>query len=217
MADDTSRAGASYATQQVLEFVNRVHAAHDPALEQAFRAPEKNAMPAIQVGPSEGRTLGILLRMINARKAVELGTLAGYSAIHMGRALPEDGHLYSVEYEPLHARVARDNIEAAGLSKKITVLEGAGLTVLPTIEKHGPFDAVFIDADKVNYTHYARWARQHLRKGGLLIADNAYFFGNLMEDSAGGEAMRTMHEEAARYFDSVCLPTPDGMVVGLLR
>ena len=140
-------------------------------------------IPAIQVGPSEGKLLELLLRLAGAKKVVEVGTLVGYSAIHMARALPAGGHLWSVEFEPSHAEVARANIAAAGLADKVTVLVGAGRDVLPTLNGNGPFDAVFIDADKVNYDHYGQWAVENLRPGGLVLGDNAYLFGELLEDS----------------------------------
>jgi predicted O-methyltransferase YrrM len=174
-------------------------------------------MPAIQLGASEAKAVALLLRLAGARKVVEVGTLAGYSALVMARALPEDGHVWTVEFDPKHARVARENLGAAGLGSRVTVLEGAGLTVLPTLEPLGPFDAVFVDADKRNYDGYGRWAARNVRKGGLLIGDNAFLFGRLLEDSAEAAAMRRFHEEAAETFDTACLPTLDGMLVGLKR
>ena len=215
MADDQSRAGQRYATEDILAWVNQVHAGHDAGLARAFATPAD--MPAIMVGPSEGRLLSLLLRMIGARKVVEVGTLAGYSAIHMARALPPDGHLWTVEYEPHHADVARGNVAAAGLADRISVHVGAGLDVLPTLSAHGPFDAVFLDADKGNYDGYARWALQHLRPGGLILGDNAYLFGELLTDNRTGEAMRAFHALVAERCDSVCIPTPDGLVVGIVR
>ncbi len=215
MADQDSREGKSYQTPAIIKFVNDTHAPHDAALAQAFAVPE--GIPAIQVGPSEGKLLELLLRMINARKVVEVGTLVGYSAIHMARALPPDGHLWSIEYEAKHAEIARKNIERAGLASRVTVVVGAGIDMLPTLEKQGPFDAVFIDADKANYDRYGRWATEHLRKGGLVIGDNAYLFGELFEDADRGRAMRAFHEHVAKTCDSVCIPTPDGLVVGIKR
>ena len=215
MADDTSRAGARYTSQAILDYTNRVHAAHDDALAKAFTVPE--GIPAIQVGPSEGKLLRLLLRLASAKKVVEVGTLVGYSAINMARALPKDGHLWSVEYEARHAEVARENIARAGLSDRISVHVGAGRDVLPTLAGNGPFDVVFIDADKVNYDHYGRWALANLRSGGLVIGDNAYLFGELMEDSDRGRAMRAFHELVAAGCDSVCVPTPDGLVVGIKK
>jgi caffeoyl-CoA O-methyltransferase len=210
MADNDSRAGARYATEEILSYVNRTHASHDAGLAKAFAVPE--GMPAIQVGPSEGRLLYLLMKMIGATKIVEVGTLAGYSAIHMARALPAGGQLWTIEYEPKHAEVARANIAAAGLADRITVLVGAGRDVLPTLQ--GPVDAVFIDADKGNYDHYGQWAIEHLRPGGLVLGDNAYLFGKLLEDSDNGRAMRRFHELVAASCESVCLPTPDGLVLG---
>jgi caffeoyl-CoA O-methyltransferase len=217
MADRDSRSGARYADAEILDYVNRIHAGHDAGLERAFRASDDTDIPAIQVGPGEGRMLELLLRLVNARKVVEIGTLAGYSAIRCARALGDGGHLWTIEYMAHHAEVARANIAAAGVADKIDVVVGKALEVLPTLEKHGPFDAVFIDADKENYDHYGRWAARHLRPGGLLLGDNAFLFGNLLQETPAAQAMRRFHEEATQAFDSVCVPTPDGLLVGIKR
>jgi caffeoyl-CoA O-methyltransferase len=215
MADSSSRSGARYATTPILDYTGKVHAAHDAALAQAFTVPE--GIPAIQVGPSEGKLLELLLRLVGAKKVVEVGTLIGYSAIRMAHALPAGGRLWSVEFEQKHAEVARANIAKAGFADRVEVLVGAGRDVLPTLDARGPFDVVFIDADKVNYDHYGRWAIANLRKGGLVIGDNAYLFGELLDDSDRGRAMRAFHELVAAACDSVCVPTPDGLVVGIKR
>jgi caffeoyl-CoA O-methyltransferase len=215
MADKDSRAGKRYDNTQIIEYVNRVHAGHDSGLAQAFAVPD--GIPAIQVGPSEGRFLNLLMRIAGAKKVVEVGTLVGYSAIQMARALPAGGKLWSVEFEPKHAEVARANITAAGVADRVEVLVGAGVDVLPTLVGHGPFDAVFIDADKVNYAAYGAWAIANLRKGGLVIGDNAYLFGELTDDNDRARAMRSFHEQVAAACDSVCLPTPDGLVVGVKK
>ena len=217
MADTDSRAGLRYADQGGLDFVSRVHASHDEGLAGAFDAPASEDMPAIMVGPSEGKLLELMVRLAGATKVVEIGTLAGYSAIRMARALPDGGHLWTFEYDPRHAEVARANIARAGLADRVDVMVGAALEQLPSIESHGPFDLVFVDADKGNYDNYGRWARAHLRPGGLLVGDNAYLFGKLMEESDTGAAMRRFHEETAEAFDSVCVPTPDGMVIGIKK
>ncbi len=216
MADDSSRGGAKrYTTPELLDYVNRVHTSHDAALAQAFAVP--SGIPAIQVGPSEGRLLHLLLRLAGARKVVEVGTLVGYSAIHMARALAPGGHLWSIEFEPRHAELARANLAAAGLTDRATVLVGSARDVLPTLVPEAPFDAVFIDADKEAYDHYGRWALDHLRPGGLVLGDNAYLFGELLADSDRGRAMRAFHELVAAACDSVCIPTPDGLVLGVKR
>jgi caffeoyl-CoA O-methyltransferase len=217
MADTDSRAGASYATPAILDWLAGLHAPHDAALRRAFDAPGAHGMPAIQLGPSEAKAVALLLRLAGAKKVVEIGTLAGYSALVMARALPADGRVWTIEHDPRHARVARENLAAAGLAGRVTVLEGAGLAVLPTLVSEGPFDAVFVDADKGNYDRYGRWAAKNLRKGGLLIGDNAYLFGRLLGDSDEAAAMRRFHEEAREAFEAVCLPTPDGLLIGLRR
>jgi len=217
MADADSRSGASYATREILDWLSRVHAPHDAALARAFDAPAAHGMPAIQLGASEAKAVALLLKLAGARKVVEVGTLAGYSALVMARALPTNGHVWTIEYDPKHAGVARENLAAAGLAERVTVLEGAGLDILPRLERHGPFDAVFIDADKVNYDRYGRWAADNTRPGGLLVGDNAFLFGRLLEDSREAAAMRRFHEEARAHFDTVCLPTPDGMLLGVRR
>lgn len=217
MADRDSRGGAAYHDAAILAWVDGLHHPHDPALAAAFEAPERHGMPAIQVGRGEGALLGLLLRLAKAREVVEVGTLAGYSTVHLARAVGPTGHVWSVEYDPKHAAVARDVLSDAGLAQRVTVVEGAGVDALPTLEAEGPFDAVFIDADKVSYDRYGRWAAQNLRPGGLLIGDNVFLFGRLLGDGDDAVAMRRFHEEARLAFDTVCVPTPDGLLVGVKR
>ena len=215
MADNDSRKGFRYADPAVLEWVDGVHAVHDAGLQAAFDAPDGERMPAIQVGKSEGKFLTLLMRLVGATNVVEIGCLAGYSAIRMARGMADGGRLWTIEFNPDFAAIARDNIATAGLSDRIEVVVGAGVDMLPTLEDHGPFDAVFVDADKVNYDQYGRWAAANLRSGGLLIGDNAHLFGNLLDDSDAAAAMRRFHEEAAEVTESVCIPTPDGMLIGI--
>jgi len=218
MADNDSRAGLKYFDQAILDYTNRVHASHDAGLDNAFSAPDREDMPAIQVGASEGKMLEVLTKMVGATRAVEVGTLAGYSAIRIARGLTDDGMLFTIEYDERHAAVAKANIEAAGLSHKVDVRVGAGVDVLPTLVSEGPFDVVFIDADKQNYDKYGQWAADNLRRGGLLIGDNAFLFGRLLaEEDDAATAMRRFHEDAAKAFYSVCLPTSDGQVIGIKK
>jgi caffeoyl-CoA O-methyltransferase len=215
MADNTSRAGASYASPAILELVERIHAAHDPALEHAYRSPEREQMPPISLAPSEGKLLSLLARLSGAKRAVEIGTLAGYSAIHLARGLGEGGVLHTLELEPRHAKIARANIAAAGLTARVEVHIGSAAEILPRLVAEGPFDLVFLDADKAGYPEYALWAADNLRAGGLLIADNSYYFGKLLEEEATAGAMRRFHEQLPARFASVCAPTPDGLVVAI--
>ena len=146
-----------------------------------------------------------------------MGTLAGYSAIWMARALAPGGRLWTVEADSRHAAIAANAFREAGVFDRVEVCVGQGRDVLPGLEAQGPFDAVFIDADKGNYDYYGEWACANLRPGGLLLGDNAYYFGKLLEDSEEAGAMRRFHELAAAHCESVCIPTPDGLVLGVRR
>jgi caffeoyl-CoA O-methyltransferase len=111
--------------------------------------------------------------------------------------------------------VASEVIGEAGFGDRVTLIKGDASEVLPKLSDSGPFCAVFLDADKGRYDQYGRWAAKHLRAGGLLVGDNAYLFGRLLEDADDARAMRRFHEEMARHFRSVCIPTPDGLAVGV--
>ena len=217
MADPSSRSGARYVDPRILAFVDRVHHPHDVGLSRAFDAPGQQNMPAIQVSPAEGGLLTLLIRLSAATKVVEIGTLAGYSAIRLARGLPPEGRLWTLELDPRHAQVARDNIDAAGVAHLVEVLVGPALESLAGLVEQGPFDVVFADADKENYPAYGRWAADNLRPGGLLIGDNSYLFGRLMDQTDSAAAMRAFHLQAVEAFDTACIPTPDGMLLGVRR
>ena len=146
----------------------------DPALDAALRASDAAGLPQIAVSPPQGKLLQLLARIRGARNILEIGTLGGYSTICLARALPEGGRLVSLEFDPRHAEVARGNIAAAGLADLVEVRVGAALDSLPKLkdEGAGPFDLVFIDADKSNNPHYVRWALELSRPGTLIIVDN---------------------------------------------
>ncbi len=227
MADAGSRLGAQrYDTPEILAYLQRLYAPEDEALRYALERIQAEGLPAIQIGPTEGKILYLLLRLAGARKVVEIGTLAGYSAIWIARALPPEGHLWTCERDPKHAAVARDVLQHAGLADRVTVVEGPASETLPNLEPQAPFDAVFVDADKGGYQRYGEWATQTLRPGGLLIGDNTYLFGRLVGGERPGArpvqpeeqaSMRGFHELLAACYEAVCLPTPDGLAVGMLR
>ncbi|MCC7479281.1 O-methyltransferase [bacterium] len=158
----------------------------DAALSGALDAVEAAGMPAISVAPPEGKLLHLLARMLGARRILEIGTLGGYSTIWLGRALPEDGRLISLEYEPRHAEVARANIERAGLSDRVEVRVGLALDLLPLVEADagGPFDLVFIDADKASIPEYIRWSKLLTRRGSLIIVDNVVRGGRVTDSNS---------------------------------
>ncbi|MFE7566762.1 O-methyltransferase [Streptomyces sp. NPDC057539] len=146
----------------------------DEALSAALAASDAAGLPAIAVAPNQGKLLQLLARIQGARTVLEIGTLGGYSTIWLARALPEDGKVISLEYDPRHAEVARANLAHAGLDKIAEVRTGPALETLPVLaaEGAGPFDLVFIDADKGNNPHYVEWALKLTRPGSVIIVDN---------------------------------------------
>jgi predicted O-methyltransferase YrrM len=157
----------------------------DPALAAAREASKAAGLPDIAVAPNQGKLLHLMARMIGARRILEIGTLGGYSAIWLARALPEGGELITLEYDPKHAEVARKNIAAAGLGDKVKVITGAAVDTLPTLE--GPFDLAFIDADKKSNPDYFRWALKLARKGGVIVIDNVIRGGRVIEAASTDE------------------------------
>jgi predicted O-methyltransferase YrrM len=158
----------------------------DPVLDQALAASEAAGLPAINVAPNQGKFLHLLARIQGARRILEIGTLGAYSTIWLARALPPDGRLITLESNPAHAEVARANIARAGLEGVVDVRVGRALDTLPQLasEGAGPFDMVFIDADKPSNPHYLAWALRLIRAGGLIIGDNVVRNGKVADSAS---------------------------------
>ncbi len=159
--------------------------APDAALEETLRTSDAAGLPQIAVSPLQGKFLYLMARLMKARSILEIGTLGGYSTIWMARALPADGRLVTLEYDPKHSEVARTNIARAGLTKLVDIRVGAALETLPSVE--GPFDLAFIDADKQNNPHYFEWALKLTRKGALIIIDNVVRDGKVADTANTNE------------------------------
>ena len=157
----------------------------DAALDEALRASTAGGLPAINVSPAQGKMLMLFAQLARARAILEIGTLGGYSTIWLARALPPGGRLVTLEYEPKHADVARANFARAGLADVVDLRVGAALDTLPKIaaEARGPFDLVFIDADKPNNPGYFEWALKLTRPGSLIVVDNAIRDGHIVDAS----------------------------------
>jgi predicted O-methyltransferase YrrM len=173
--------------------------ASDPTLDAALAASEAAGLPPIAVSALQGKLLMLLARGIGARRILEVGTLGGYSTIWLARALPEDGRLVTLEYSRRHAEVACGNIARAGLSGIVEVRVGRALDALPKLaaEKAGPFDLIFIDADKPNNPDYFKWALKLSRPGSLIVVDNVVRDGdvaNAKSRSADVLGVRRMNE-----------------------
>ena len=155
----------------------------DHALDAALKANAAAGLPPIDVAPNQGKLLHLLAKIQGAKTILEIGTLGGYSTIWLARALPEGGRLITLEYDPKHAEVARANIERAGLSHMVEVRVGLALVSLEQLaaEGSGPFDLIFIDADKPNNPAYLEWAIKLSRSGSLIIGDNVVRNGEVID------------------------------------
>lgn len=158
----------------------------DDALLAARRATAEAGMPDIAVAANQGKFLQLLAQVHRAHRILEIGTLGGYSTIWLARALPLDGTLITLEQDPKHARVARENIERAGLSGIVEVRQGVAMESLYDLRNEDPFDMVFIDADKVNNPGYLGWAIRLGRPGTLIVVDNVVRGGRVLD--AGSRA-----------------------------
>ncbi|HEY1808204.1 MAG TPA: O-methyltransferase [Acidobacteriaceae bacterium] len=164
----------------------------DPVLDAAQKASREAGLPDIAVTPSQGRFLHLLARMQQARRILEIGTLGGYSTIWLARALPPDGRLITLEADPTHLKVARDNIARAGLSHLVDQRLGLALEILPQLR--GPFDFIFIDADKENAAAYFDWAVRLSRPGTAILVDNVVRGGAVARPRAHDTSSRGIHE-----------------------
>jgi predicted O-methyltransferase YrrM len=155
----------------------------DPALEAALAANRAADLPAIDVTPLQGKFLELLVRISGARRVLEIGTLGGYSTLWLARALPEDGRVVSLELEPRHAKIARANLENAGLSDRVDIRVGPAADSLKALVTSGaaPFDCIFIDADKSGYPEYLEWSLKLSRPGTVIVADNVVREGAVID------------------------------------
>lgn len=216
MTEETRQALATYITN--------LFAPEDAVLAELREEIPRRRLPEIQVSAEQGRLLQVLLTTIDARRVLEIGTLAGYSAIWMARALPPHGRLVTLEIEPRHADVAREFIRRAQLGSIVEIRVGPALDSLVSLEREGgePFDACFIDADKENYPAYLDHALRLVRPGGLILGDNAFLDGRILdapETDAGARAMREFNQRVARHPElcSTIVPVRDGLSVSVVR
>ncbi|MES9557140.1 O-methyltransferase [Streptomyces sp. NPDC088190] len=168
---------------EVDDYFNGLLVGPDEALDAAVENSDAAGLPAIQVAANQGKLLNLLARLQGARTVLEIGTLGGYSTIWLARALPEGGRVVTLEADPAYAEVARANIERAGLADVVEIRVGRALDTLPELaaEGHGPFDVVFIDADKPSNPDYLAWSLKLTRPGSLIVADNVVRDGEVVD------------------------------------
>jgi len=201
--------------ERIDRYIDELFIPEDEALRETLRAMADNGLPAIGVPPALGKLLGILVRAVGARRVLEIGTLGGYSAIWMARALAPGGKIISLEVDPRHAAVARANLERAGVAALVEVRVGPAIDMLPQLPPDDLFDLAFIDADKVSYPAYLEWATLLVRPGGLIVADNVLRGGQVLDEATADENSRAVARfnravAADPRLDAIILPNRGG-------
>ena len=204
--------------ERLARYATELFAPEDRVLAAVRARHAAEHLPPIHISPDEGKLLYVLLRAVGAARVLEIGSLAGYSGIWIGRALRPGGRLTTIEKDPRHAALARRAFAEAGLAGMVEVIEGAALDVLPRLE--AGFDAVFVDADKDPLAQYFDWSMRLLRTGGLLLCDNAFFHGAVVDEtdlSPQAEGVRAFNRLAAAdsRLAAVAVPIRDGLVVAV--
>lgn len=210
--------------QALAQYVTSLFAPEDAVLAALREEIPRRGLPEIQVSAEQGRLLQVLLTAISARRVLEIGTLGGYSAIWMARALGPQGRLITLEIEPQHVELAREFFERAQLAKIVEIRLGPALESLASLEREGgeSFDACFIDADKENYPSYLDHALRLVRPGGLILGDNAFLDGRVLdapETDRGAHAMREFNHHVARHpeLSSTIVPVRDGLSISVVH
>lgn len=186
---------------QIDLYIEELFTLPDAVLENALRRSREAGLPEINVPRNEGKLLQLLAEIAGARRILEIGTLGGYSTIHLARALPEDGSLVSLELDERYAAVARENLREASLEDRVEVRVGDAKVLLARMveEGEGPFDLVFIDADKEGYPEYLEWALRLSRPGSLILTDNAIRGGSVLDpEDESAWATHDFNEALAR-------------------
>jgi caffeoyl-CoA O-methyltransferase len=215
--------------QNVDKYISDLFKDEDDALRAVDKSIEENNIPSISISPNQGKFLQLLAQLVNAKKILEIGTLAGYSTIWLARALPKNGKLITLEYDPKHAKVAKQNIDRAGVGDLVDIRIGKAIDILPVLktEGAGPFDMIFIDADKTPYKEYFEWSLQLSRPGTLIIADNVIREGKVLDKNNKDEMVRGVHRfnealaanpaVSATIFQTVGSKDHDGMAMAIVK
>jgi predicted O-methyltransferase YrrM len=203
------------------DYITSLFSAEDELLASLREEADRTGLPPIAISADEGRLLQVLLTTVGARRVLEVGTLGGYSAICMARALPNNGRVLSIEIEEKHAEFARRYIARAELTDRIEVRVGRALDVLPALDGQR-FDAMFLDADKEPLPTYFDWALRLVRPGGLIIGDNALWGGRVYESTENDAKTRAVREFNRRMATDprvlgIIVPTHDGVAVAIVR
>ncbi len=215
--------------ESVDKYISQLFHDEDDCLKETEKSIIDSGIPQISISPNQGKFLQILARLCNAKKILEMGTLGGYSTIWMARALPGDGKLVTLEIDKKHAEVAQKNFDRCGLASKIEIRLGKAIDILPQLETEGagPFDMIFIDADKPPYTEYFQWALKLSKPSALIIADNVIREGKILMEESPDEMVAGVKrfnkflsqcpQVTATIFQTVGAKEHDGMAIAIVK
>lgn len=204
-------------------YLDEVFGCQDSYLEQIQQATKAEGVDRMQISPHEARILQFLVKISKARKVVELGTLYAYSCLHIARALPEGGQVFTLDRSAKRHKKSQELLKDSKDYKKIKWICGEALDGLKSIESESPFDMIFIDADKESYLDYLDWAEKHLKSGALLVADNTFLFGAVYGEPQRAdqpkttEIMRNFNKRLSNsnVWQGALIPTAEGLTVSI--
>ena len=204
------------------DYLNQNFCLKSPFLDKIKQATEEEAVSRMQISEHEARLLQFLVQQSKAKKIVEIGTLYAYSTYHLAQALKEEGKVWTLDQNKLRHEKSQNILKDSSLINKIEWVTGSAKEGLKSIEKEAPFDMIFIDADKGAYGYYLNWAETHLKKGGLLVADNTFLWGAVYGEKTETapetiEVMKKFNKRLSNSsaWDGALIPTEEGMTVGI--
>lgn len=215
--------------EKVDHYINGLFAPEDKTLKDTLTLMKKKKLPQWSISPNQGKFLQVLATVCNAKRILELGTLGGYSTIWLARTLPTNGRMVSIEFDKKHAEVAKRNIKKAGLQKKVDIRIGNALDILPKLEKEkiGPFDMIFVDADKPPYAEYFQWSIRLARPGTIIVFDNTICKGKIINSNSSDEIIKGVRrfnkllancsEVTATILTTVGVKEYDGMAIAVVN
>lgn len=204
-------------------YLDEIFGREDHLLQSIQQAAKREGVEKMQISPHEGRILQFLIQISKSKKIVEIGTLYAYSTLRMARVLPEEGQIWTLDMSVERHKISQEILKDSPDYKKIKWISGQALETLRSIENQGPFDMVFVDADKGAYMDYLLWSEKNLKTGGLIVADNSFLFGAVYgeaESSQREETIAVMREFNKRVSHSsswrgALIPTNEGLTVGI--
>lgn len=214
---------------KVDHYISELLAPEDKVLQGTIKSLDDAEMPQISITANQGKFLQVIALMCNAKRVLELGTLGGYSTIWLARSIPDDGKIVTIEFDPRHANVAKQNIESAGLLAKVDLRIGKAMVVMAELKKANeePFDLVFIDADKPPYAKYFEMALSLSRPGTVIICDNVIREGKVLDENSTDERvigvqrfnkmLGSNHNVIATILQTVGLKEYDGMAIAVVK